>query len=128
MKSKFPAKTTTDALEDEIDYYQKLIDVIDKEGKLSDYPKVCEPLNLLKETVTDDMEQLRISEDPDAKIGHKSADSSFFGYKTHLAMSDERIITAATHTTGEKNDGKQLERLIEKSIEAGMEVKTYRIF
>lgn len=61
MKSKFPAKTTTDALEDEIDYYQKLIDVIDKEGKLSDYPKVCEPLNLLKETVTDDMEQLRIS-------------------------------------------------------------------
>lgn len=34
MKSKFPAKTTTDALEDEIDYCQKLIDVIDKEGKL----------------------------------------------------------------------------------------------
>lgn len=51
-------------------------------------------------------------------------DTSFFGYKTHIAMSEERIITAATVTTGEKNDGKQLERLIEKSKESGMEVET----
>jgi hypothetical protein len=29
-------------------------------------------------------------------------------------MSEERIITAATITSGEKNDGKQLETLIEK--------------
>jgi IS5 family transposase len=83
-----------------------------------------EPLNLLKETVEDDVEQLRISEDQDARVGHKSADSSFFGYKTHIAMSEERIITAATVTTGEKSDGKQLQTLIEKSKAAGMEVKT----
>jgi len=37
-------------------------------------------------------------------------------------MNEERIITAATVTTGEKNDGKQLETLIEKSMQAGMEV------
>jgi hypothetical protein len=30
------------------------------------------------------------------KVGHKTANSSFFGYKTHLAMSEERIITTAT--------------------------------
>src|SRR5699024_1435963 len=60
----------------------------------------------------------------DAKIGHKTKDTSFFGYKTHIAMSEERIITAATVTTGEKNDGKELETLIEKSKEAGMEVNT----
>ncbi|MED1664674.1 IS1182 family transposase [Brevibacillus laterosporus] len=124
MKQKFPAKTTSNVLEDEIDYCQKLIDVIEKEGNLSEYPKVKEQLNLLKETVTDDLEQLQISEDPDAKLGHKSADSSFFGYKTHLAMSEERIITAATITSGEKSDGKQLQTLIEKSIEAGMEIET----
>lgn len=124
MKSKFPAKTTTDVLEDEIDYSQKLIDVIEKEDSLTEYPKVKEQLNLLKETVVDDIEHLQISEDSDAKVGHKSADSSFFGYKTHLAMSEERIITAATITTGEKNDGKQLETLIEKSTKAGMEVET----
>ncbi len=72
----------------------------------------------------DDIEHLQISEDQDAKIGHKTADSSFFGYKTHLAMSEERIITAATITTGEKNDGKQLQTLIEKSMTGGMEIET----
>lgn len=124
MKKKFPTKTTTDVLVDEIEYCKKLIDVIENEGSISEYPKVKENLNLLKETVIDDIEHLQISEDVDAKIGHKSADSSFFGYKSHIAMSEERIITAATITTGEKNDGKQLETLIEKSIIAGMEVET----
>ena len=124
MKSKFPAKNTTDVLEDEIKYCQKLIEVIEKEESLTHYPKVKEQLNLLKETVTDDIEHIKISKDEDAKVGHKSADSSFFGYKTHIAMTEERIITAATITTGEKNDGKQLETLIEKSIQAGMEVET----
>jgi hypothetical protein len=124
MKEKFPAKTTTDVLEDEITYCQELIDVIEKEGSLVQYPKVKEQLNLLKETITDDIEHLQSSKDQDAKVGHKTADSSFFGYKTHIAMSEERIITAETITTGEKNDGKQLQTLIEKSIEAGMEIKT----
>jgi hypothetical protein len=124
MKNKFPLKNTTDVLENEIDYCKKLIDVVEQEENLTQYPKVKEQLNLLKETVNDDIEHLRISEDKDAKVGHKTADSSFFGYKTNIAMSEERIITAATVTTGEKNDGKQLEALIEKSIKAGMDVET----
>ncbi|MBP1966772.1 IS1182 family transposase [Paenibacillus aceris] len=124
IKNKFPAKTTTEALEDEISYCHKLISVIEKEGSISEFPKVKEQLNFLKETIIDDIEQLRISQDQDARIGHKSADSSFFGYKTHLAMSEERIITAATITTGEKTDGKQLQTLIEKSIAAGMKIDT----
>ena len=123
MKEKFPSKTTTDVLEDEIEYCQKLIDVIEKEDAIAEYPKVKEKLNLLKETLADDIEHLQISEDEDAKLGHKTADSSFFGYKTHLAMSEERIITAATITTGEKTDGKQLKTLIAKSMEAGMNVE-----
>lgn len=124
MKNKFPDKNTTDILEDEIDYCQKLIDVIEMEETLIEYPKVKEQLNLLKETVFDDIEHLQSSKDKDAKVGHKTADSSFFGFKTNIAMSEERIITAATVTTGEKNDGKQLETLIEKSIRAGMKVET----
>lgn len=124
MKKKFPSKITTDVLEDEIEYCQKLINIIEKEETISEYPKVKEKLNLLKETIADDIEHLQISEDKDARIGHKTADSQFFGFKTHIAMTEERIITAATITTGEKNDGKQLEALIEKSIEAGMEVET----
>lgn len=124
MKNKFPSKTTTDVLQDEITYCQKLIEVVETEERITQYPKVKEQLNLLKETVSDDIEQLRISKDQDAKIGHKSADSSFFGYKTHIAMSEERIITAATITTGEKTDGKELKALIEKSTAAGMVIET----
>lgn len=56
------------------------------------------------------------------RTGHKTAHSSFFGYKTHMAMSDERIITAATVTSSEKGDGQQLPELIKKTEEAGMEV------
>lgn len=124
LKAKFPTKNTNNVLEDEIAYCEKLIAVVEAEGGVCELPKIKEPLNLLKETVIDDLEQLRISEDRDARVGHKSADSSFFGYKTHIAMSEERIITAAVVTTGEKNDGKQLQSLIEKSKQAGMEVKT----
>ena len=80
-------------------------------------------MNLLKETITDDQLELQESQDPDARFGHKSADSAFFGYKTHLGMSQERIITAATITTGEKTDGKQLPELVKKSQEAGLEVE-----
>ncbi|MBW3496825.1 IS1182 family transposase [Bacillus sp. FDAARGOS_1420] len=123
MKNKFPTKNATDTLEDEIHYCQKLIEVIEKENTLSQYPKIKEGVNLLKETVTDDIEHLQISKDHDAKVGHKTTDSSFFGYKTHIAMSEERIITAVTITSGEKNDGKQLDTLIEKSIEAGIQVE-----
>jgi transposase/IS5 family transposase len=124
LKTRFPPKNTSEELENEITYCQKLIEVIEAEGGICELPKIKHPLNLLKETITDDLEQLRISKDPDARIGHKQADSSFFGYKTHMALTEERIITAAVVTTGEKNDGKQLQTLIEKSQAAGMEVKT----
>jgi hypothetical protein len=124
MKEKFPAKTKTDVLEDEIAYSQKLIHVIEKEEILSQYPMVKEQINLLKETVEDDIERLQSLNDQDAKVGHKTADSAFFGYKSHLAMCEERIITAAVITSGEKNDGKQLQTLIEKSEKAGVKVET----
>jgi len=124
LKAKFPTKNTNDVIEDEIAYCRKLIDVIEAKGGACTLPKIKEPLNLLKETVADDLEQLRIAADQDARVGHKSADSSFFGYKTHIAMTEERIITAAIVTTGEKSDGKQLQTLIEKSQAAGIEVKT----
>jgi hypothetical protein len=122
MKEKFPPKTTTNELEDELEYCQKVIDIVEKEEVIREYPKVKEKLNYLKEIVTDHHEHLQLSNDPDARVGHKTVDSSFFGYKTHIAMSEERIITAAVITTGEKSDGKQLQTLITKSRETGMEI------
>ena len=124
MKDKFPNKNTEDSLEKELEYCKQLISVIKGNEELCSYPKVQEKLNLLEESVSDDMEYLETSKDGDAKIGHKTADTSFFGYKTHIAMTEERIITAATVTSGEKTDGKELPALIQKSREAGMEIET----
>lgn len=124
MKDIFPTKNTVDKIENEIIYCQELVKVIEKNDHLVAFPKVKEKLNLLNETLEDDIEHLQISSDADAKIGHKTVDSSFFGYKTHIAMSGERIITAATITTGEKNDGKELKSLVNKTMKAGVKIDT----
>lgn len=124
MKEKFPPKTTMDDLGDELDYCQKVIEAVEKEEIIREYPNVKEKLNYLKEIVEDHQEHLQMSQDPDARVGHKTADSSFFGYKTHIAMSEERIITAAVITTGEKSDGKYLQTLVGKSREIGMKIDT----
>jgi hypothetical protein len=78
---------------------------------------------LIAKMVSDTNYHLGTSKDKDAKVGHKTADTSFFGYKTHIAMTLERIITAAKITGGEQHDGKQLPDLIEKSRNAGIEVE-----
>lgn len=124
MKEKFPAKTTSDEVTDELDYCRQIITIVEEEPQIAEIPAVKEKLNVLKEVVEDYTEQLSFSNDPDARVGHKTADSSFFGYKTHIAMSDERIITAAVVTTGEKSDGKYMQELIQKSQDTGMEIDT----
>lgn len=123
MKERFPQKVTSDKLEDIIGYCQKLVNVVESTPELMIYDKVKERLNYLNEAIGDDLDQLALSKDEDARVGHKTADSSFFGYKTHIAMSEERIITGAVITTGEKTDGKELQGLIEKSQNAGMTVE-----
>lgn len=123
MKEKFPKKVDNGYLEDEIEYCKKLVEVVNENEAISSYPIVKEKLNLLQELVADNLEELELSKDTDAKVGHKTADTSFFGYKTHIAMTEERIITAAVVTSGEKADGKELVPLVEKSREAGMKVE-----
>ncbi|EST12785.1 IS1182 family transposase [Sporolactobacillus laevolacticus] len=120
MKQKFPEKNTSGEVNEELNYCHQLISTLEKEPQIMAIPAVKEKFNVLKESVEDFTEHMSFSMDPDARVGHKTEDSSFFGYKTHLAMSDERIITAAVITTGEKGDGKYLKTLIEKSKKAGM--------
>ena len=124
FKERMPQKNNSNELEKELAYCKELERVIEKEQTLSAIPAVKEKLNLLKETVEDTQENYTLSKDTDAKTGHKSADSSFFGYKTHLAMTEERIITAAVITSGEKGDGPELPKLLEISQENGIDVDT----
>ncbi|WPU96172.1 IS1182 family transposase [Mucilaginibacter sabulilitoris] len=123
MKAGMPEKNTADELEKELAYCSALEKYIEADQPLCQIPAVKEKLNLLKETVADTQEHYIVSKDKDAKTGHKSADSSFFGYKTHLAMTEERIITAAVVTSGEKGDGPELPKLLEISQNNGIEVE-----
>jgi transposase len=123
-KERFPKKNETADLEQELTYCSKLEQDIESDEILCSLPKVKEKLNLLKEAVEDTQDHFTLSKDPDARIGHKSQDSSFFGYKTHLAMTEERIITAAVITSGEKGDGHELPALLEASQRNGIQVET----
>jgi len=87
-------------------------------------PKVKEKLNLLKETIEDTQDHYTLSKYPDARTGHKTADTSVFGFKTHIAMTEERIITAAVVTSADKGDGTELPALLEASQEYVIEVDT----
>lgn len=124
MKGRMPKKNDSGELEKELAYCKELEKLIESDQTLSLVPAVKEKLNLLKETVEDTQENYTLSKDRDARTGHKSADSKFFGYKTHLAMTEERIITAAVVTSGEKGDGPELPMLLEISQANGVKVNT----
>lgn len=123
-KDRMPKKNIDNDLEKELAYCKELKEIVEREPSISSIPAVQEKLNILSEMVEDTQENIVLSKDEDAKTGHKSADSSFFGYKTHLAMTEERIITAAVVTSGEKGDGPELPKLLEISQENGIEVNT----
>lgn len=114
-KKGFPAKNEDDDLSHEMAYCCDLIASIRKDEGISTIPSVRENLDLLEETVEDIKEHFTVSPDREARVGHKSREDSFLGYKTHIAMTTDRIITAATVTTGEKPDGNELPSLVEKS-------------
>lgn len=123
-KDRMPKKNNDNDLEKELNYSKDLEQRIARDESISSIPAVNEKLNLLKETIEDASENYILSKDVEAKTGHKSADSSFFGYKTHIAMSEERIITAAVVTSGEKGDGPELPKLVAISKDNGIEVDT----
>ena len=122
-KKNMPEKYEGADLEKEVAYIETLVEHVSK-LPVAMFAAVSEKLNLLKEKLDDVKDHYDVSKDGDARRGHKTQDSSFFGYKTHIAINQERIITAATVTSGEKDDGSQMQTLIDKSIENGMEVET----
>ncbi len=123
-KERMPKKNEDNDLEHELSYCDKLEKEIESDEALCSLPKIKEKLNLLKETIEDTQDHYTLSRDSDARTGHKTLDSSFFGFKTHIAMTEERIITAAVVTSGAKGDGPELPALLEASQENGIEVDT----
>ena len=125
IKESFPDKPDERAtLEEEIEYTKKLIEAI--EGKLTEETdeKIKKRFRKVKEMLeSDKIKEIQSLADEDARQGYKSEDNDFFGYKNHVAMTPERIVTGIEVTSGEAPDGKYLQDLVEKSRKAGIEVK-----
>ena len=119
-----PSPNSDDNLMHELDSCEALLAVAKSNPQLSESPAFKEAINYLEEGVDDVRHHHSISYDREARVGHKSAETSFLGYKTHIAMTPERIITAASITTGEEGDGKQLPDLVVKTQGVGIDVDT----
>lgn len=124
IKDILPTKNEDDSLEHELAYTQALVDKVSEDKVLINIPMIQERLNMLRETLEDIQDHYTTSKDKDARVGHKTADDQFFGYKTHIAITPERMIVAATVTSGEKGDGPQLPELVEKTRKNGIQVDT----
>ena len=117
----FPEKPSeTATIDEEIEYARELAKAL--ENRL-DHKITQKLLDNVNEILKDDkIKDIQSQFDEDAKIGHKSIDTSFFGYKSHLAMTDERMISAIEVTTGREADTNELPKLIEKSKKNGIDV------
>lgn len=125
IKEKFPIKPgDDDTLENEIEYTKELVKVVKKEINEITNKKITNSVKHIEEVLnSQNITEIQSVVDTDAKQGYKSENNSFFGYKNHIAMTEDRIITGLEVTTGEAPDGKYLETLVKKSKDSGIDVK-----
>jgi len=118
----FPEKPSeTATIEEEIEYSKSLVAALEKR---LNYKATQKLLKRVKDILEDDkIKSIQSANDEDATIGHKSIDSNFFGYKNHLAMTDERLISGIEVTTGRSADTNELVSLVKKSEANGVTVE-----
>lgn len=125
LSESFPEKPSIEAdLSEEIAYTYELLEKIQAGVEASDNAEIKALYHRIKELLDSDrIRQLRSKDDEYARFGHKTPTSTFFGYKTHIAMSEDRIITGIEVTDGSRPDGEKLPNLLEKSKRNGVTVK-----
>jgi IS5 family transposase len=117
----FPEKPSeTATIDEEIEYTKELAKILETRLTHKTTQKLLDNINVILED--DKIKDIQSQFDEDATIGHKSIDSSYFGYKNHIALTDERMISAIEVTTGKKADTNELTKLIEKSKSNGVDV------
>ena len=125
LVGKFPDKPVETAdLSAEIEYSKKLVETVSQVVMEDGSLKAKKALSKINELLASDkIKEIQSLADEDAKLGHKSEHNSFFGYKSHIAMTEERIITGLEVTTGEAADGKHLQKILEQSKNNGIKIK-----
>ena len=118
----FPEKPMeTATIEEEIEYTKKLAVVLENRLDHKVTQKLLVRVNELLEGGK--IKSIQSESDEDASVGHKSVDTSFFGYKNHLAMIEEGLISGIEVTTGRAGDSKEMASLVEKSQANGVVVE-----
>jgi transposase len=107
-----------DTLDEEIKYCQKLVDYaktdIGEALDISDYRKVA---HRLEELVRDIKDHYTVCADSDARVGHKTKDTSFTGFKTQIVMDEEsRLAVGAKVTTGDVGDALPGKEVLEEIV------------
>jgi len=125
ISGRLPEKPMETAeLSAEIEYSKELIEAVKKAVLEDGTKKAKKALARVEEMLENDkIKEIQSVVDEDAKLGFKSEHNSFFGYKNHIAMTEERIITGLEITTGEAPDGEYLEALVEQSEKNGVIVE-----
>jgi transposase len=110
------------------EYALTLLNAAEKEihGKLA--PKTQRMIELGRQVLGDPQfiaqKGIRSLVDPDARVGYKSRNDSFFGYKAEYAMlAEERLITAVEVHNGAYVDGDCYNELYDRTKECGVELK-----
>lgn len=125
LSERFPEKPSFEAeLSEEIAYTKQLLDNIKEGVEDSTNREIRDLYNRIKDLIESDrIREIRSKDDEDARFGHKTPTHTFFGYKTHIAMSEDRIITGIEVTDGSQPDGPQLAGLIQKTKTNGVTVE-----
>lgn len=125
LSEKFPEKPSETAeLTEEIEYTYRLLASVGTDILESEKSSLIELYERIKELLdTDRIREIRSKDDEDARFGHKTSSSTFFGYKSHLAMTEERIITGIEVTHGGEPDCNHLPTLLKKTINNGVVIK-----
>jgi transposase len=108
-------------------YLEETIAKVEESIEIDNSPETKELIDNAKEILADPkfMEQkgVRSIVDQDARVGHKSKTSTFFGYKMEYMMTtDERIITAVHVDNGAYVDGNKFDTLLELTKKSGIAI------
>lgn len=124
LSAKFPDKPEeTEDLRTEIEYSRKLLENVGQEIMAGGESKAMELLKRVSELLEDEqIQSIRSKDDKDARYGYKTPTSSFYGYKNHIAMTEERMISSVEITGGEAFDGTEMKKLVETSKKNGIKV------
>lgn len=124
LSEKFPGKPSLESsLEEEISYTHELLSALKEDIFAIGDKKIQKLYEKIKELLeTEKIRDIRSKDDEDARFGHKTPTSTFYGYKNHLAITEERLIAGISITDGGAPDGQELPNLIESAQKSGIEV------